>query len=91
MIQEAPANLTVLLTLQFSEFKGLMCLLFGEEVIVSFNVGLKSFLKGARSGLGILSKVVYGIPIFSLDISLSFFGVTPMDCKYFIFFPQSDL
>ena len=58
MIQDAPANLTVLLTLQFSEFKGLMCLLFGEEVIVSLKVGLKSFLfprlakGGRRSGSG---------------------------------------
>lgn len=79
-MQVAPDSLTVLVILQFREFKGLICLDFGSEVKV--RVGLKSFFNGARSGFGISLNVVYGIPRLIFEISFIFLGDTPMVFKY---------
>lgn len=53
IIQEVPYSLTVLVILQFREFKGFICLEFGKVARVSSSVGLKSLFRGARSRLGI--------------------------------------
>jgi len=73
-------SLTVLVILQFREFKELICLDFGSEVKV--RVGLKSFFNGARLGFGILLNIMYGISRLIFEISFIFLGDTLMVFKY---------
>ena len=79
-MQVASDSLTVLVILQFREFKGLICLDFESKVKV--RVGLKFFFNGARSGFGISLNVVYSIPRLIFEISFIFLGDTLMVFKY---------
>jgi len=79
-MQVAPDSLTVLVILQFREFKGLICLDFGSEVKI--RVELKSFFNRARLGFGISLNIVYGIPRLIFEISFIFLGDTLMVFKY---------